>query len=137
MLRGWYHQVLEQNRIELRHDRGGRVRCHGGSDINSGKVRFWARDTLLHRGDVEAGVAIRKVSFSADGRYVETDRGILNVDSSSDPARAFFVTRDWVKRGDENILWLPDGWEAVHVATLGREVVLGHATGAISFITLA
>lgn len=84
---------------------------------------------------------IRRVSFSHCGRYVETDRGVLDIASFSVPSslnlscpNTIFVTREWLKRDMISLVWFPEEHHATSVATLGEVIVIGHASGMISFI---
>lgn len=88
--------------------------------------------------DVEA----RTLNFSSCGRYIETDRGILDVSliSSTTPfismngPSTLFASKQWLKKGSEDILWLPDEYHATCVTAQADTIVLGHASGSISFV---
>ncbi|KAJ5722922.1 vegetative incompatibility protein HET-E-1 [Penicillium malachiteum] len=90
-------------------------------------------------------VQIRDLSFSGCGRYIETDRGVLDLDafplpfmsfpsSDTDSTDALFVTQSWLLSGMTNILWLPEEYSSTCVATSGSHIAIGHSSGAISFI---
>jgi WD40 repeat protein len=111
------------------------------------------------QGILEVGVPVREVAFSLDGQYVETDRGRLDVKALAFPAtpsspssprlgrsssslnlevacpHTLFVVREWVRRMSEDALWLPAEYHATTVATWDDTVVLGHALGAVSFVS--
>ncbi|KAI0896280.1 vegetative incompatibility protein HET-E-1 [Annulohypoxylon nitens] len=107
-------------------------------------IKLWNMSTKSTMSSHNVSSVVRKLSFSTSGRYLNTDRGILDVgsfDSASSPPppssfRSFplFVTRDWLRRDMNNAIWLPNEYHATDVATWGNLVVIGHSTGAISFV---
>ncbi|OTA95499.1 hypothetical protein M434DRAFT_393726 [Hypoxylon sp. CO27-5] len=110
-------------------------------------VRLWDQSNKSTGYSLNVDVAIRKVSFSGCGRYIETDRGLLNVDSfpCPSPSRplsspslarppAFFASRHWLRRDTENFIWFPNEYLVTNVATLGNMIVIGCSSGMISFI---
>ncbi|KAL8349140.1 hypothetical protein RB601_002033 [Gaeumannomyces tritici] len=109
-----------------------------------GRIKFWDAKTGSEEV-MDAGIVVRTVSFSSCGRYLETDRGALAVpgrsasSSASSLANYFhrlplFVSHDWVQREREKAVWLPEEYHARCVANFGELVVLGHESGAISFL---
>jgi len=96
---------------------------------------------------LEVNALIQELSFSVDGSCLETDRGLLNITTPllfpgaflSRPAlpRGIFVKEQWVVRGKENLLWLPSDYRATSVAVRGSVVILGLASGRISFLEFA
>ncbi|KAK5718094.1 hypothetical protein LTR17_015882 [Elasticomyces elasticus] len=105
-------------------------------------MKLWSVETLSVQDTLDVGVSLRNVEFSPCSRHIKSDRGLVDitslVSSVSAPtirgAHHVFVTKDWVKRDDENALWLPPEYRAVSAATCNENMVLGHASGAISFI---
>ncbi|SMY26703.1 unnamed protein product [Zymoseptoria tritici ST99CH_1A5] len=113
------------------------------SSAEDGNIIIWDAQAATQLTVVPVGVALHHVAFSACNRYIETDRGSLEIGSESSriqtPASAnaqtSFVGKDWVRRGREDSLLLPaDGYAATSAVTFGDTVVLGHANGAVSFI---
>jgi WD40 repeat protein len=107
-------------------------------------VRLWDAATGAHQQTLEGhGGSVRAVAFSRNGQCLETDRGLLSITVNSDassrsggqkPASGFlFVGDDWVTRNGKSILWLPPDYRAVCVAVHGYTVVLGHASGQVTF----
>ena len=77
-----------------------------------------------------------------DGRYLKTDRGLLSLNSGSPDTylpqeRAIFVNREWVTQDGQNLLWLPPDYRAECSAVLNNMVVLGHASGQVTFTEFA
>jgi WD40 repeat protein len=109
---------------------------------DDGSVRLWDVDSSSIHGVLEFTTIVRTVRFSNCGQYVETDRGVIYSGmffqkpgfNPSIPPQTLFATRDWVKKGFENIFWLPDEYRATSVATEAQVMVLGHSNGGISFL---
>ena len=108
-------------------------------------VRLWnpATGDELRKLDIDA--VISRLSFSKDGLYVETDRGLLRIQSpyssilplQSKPVCNVFVKECWVVQDMENLLWLPPNYRAISSALQGNILVLGHKSGQIIFLNLA
>jgi hypothetical protein len=85
---------------------------------------------------------ISQLSFSREGPYLETDRGILTIQSlytsafplQSQPLCQVFVKRDWVARNMEDFLFLPSDYRATCSAIRSNILVLGHMSGRVTFI---
>ncbi|KAK5701676.1 hypothetical protein LTR97_004494 [Elasticomyces elasticus] len=101
-------------------------------------IRIWPIDNEAGEDTMIMGVVVRSVSFTACGRFIETDRGWISIGSSpekpSSISRALFVTENWVKCDQNDALWLLEDYHAASVATRDETTVLGHSSGAISFI---
>ncbi|KAK3299885.1 WD40-repeat-containing domain protein [Chaetomium fimeti] len=121
------------------------------SALADGRVGIWECETGLSKGLVETGVVVRRVCFSDDGRYVHTDHGTLDTSSfpldgrpsssfvcSTPPcsSRTVFATSNWVKRDEENLIWVPDEYAASAVAACDGSVAMGHSSGAVSVISV-
>src|SRR5438477_582964 len=76
--------------------------------------RLWDVATGAALQTLEGHESIGELTFSRDGRYLETNRGLLCLQSSSFHAPlevqhfyAMFANANWVTRDGENLLWLP------------------------------
>jgi WD40 repeat protein len=99
-----------------------------------GTVRLWDSATGAARRSLVIDVAIRALSFSSDGQYLETDRGQLNISSlQSMSISKIFAKETWVAQEMENVLWLPSDYRATCSAVRNNILVLGHASGLVSF----
>ncbi|KAK0278418.1 hypothetical protein LTR35_009157 [Friedmanniomyces endolithicus] len=107
-------------------------------------VRFWDCETRAEYAKLDAAMALRDIRFSAD-HSIESDRGALALGPlhlgisslcMTDRECASFVTDEWITKERERMLWLPDEYRASSVVTHGGLVILGHASGGISFISL-
>ncbi|KAF7514985.1 hypothetical protein PCG10_004179 [Penicillium crustosum] len=115
------------------------------SSSTNGSFRIWDLKTKLFQELGKFDVQVGDLSFSSCGRYIETDRGVLDLDafglpfisfspSESGFTNALFITEDWLLSGWTNILWLPEEYYSTCMATSGSHVAIGHFSGAISFI---
>jgi WD40 repeat protein len=111
-------------------------------------IRLWDTATGEHRQTLEGhGGSVRAVAFSRNGQCLETDRGLLSVTVNSDassssgdqkPASGFlFVGDEWVTRNGKSVLWLPRDYRATCVAVHGQTLILGHASGQVTFFRFA
>jgi WD40 repeat protein len=104
-------------------------------------VRIWNRATKSEQGVLHPGAIVRKMSFSQCRSFLETDRGVLDIQEfgpsslkSSSRSHAVFATQDWITRDAEKVLWIPEEYRATAVATCGDCIILGHSSGSVSFI---
>jgi WD40 repeat protein len=111
-------------------------------------IRLWDAATGAYRQTLEGhGDGVWAVAFSGNGQCLETDRGLLSITVSSDASSSFgdqkpasgflFVDDDWVTRNGKSILWLPAAYRAECVAVRGRILILGHASGRVTFFRFA
>ena len=105
-------------------------------------VRLWDAATGTALRTLERYESIGELSFSRDGQYLETNRGLLCLQSSSSHAPpeaqhfyAMFANANWVTRGGENLLWLPSNSRGTCSAFRRNLLVLGQASGRVIFIT--
>ena len=85
---------------------------------------------------------VNRISFSETGEYLETDKGILSIQTSfsnlSPPlARSFcnlFVQGTWITRDTENLLWLPSDYRATCSDLHHNLLALGHASGHVTVL---
>ena len=104
-------------------------------------VRLWDRVTGASLQTLDVGVIYSKISFSRDGQYLDTDKGLLSLHSScnpptsqAQPLRQICVKGDWVTRNGENVLWLPSNYKARSWALHDNLLAIGHASGEITII---
>ncbi|KAF3391820.1 hypothetical protein DPV78_010812 [Talaromyces pinophilus] len=88
---------------------------------------------------------VRAVAFSPDGKFLETDQGQFNIESLhvrslSQTARSFYknilVKNEWLTRNDFNAIWLPVEYRATCSAVYDSMLVMGHASGRVTFLKL-
>jgi WD40 repeat protein len=111
------------------------------SASNYSTVRLWDSATGAALQTVEVGVVIRSLSFSSDGLYLKIDQRQLDISSlfSSNIVlqlnfvRELFVNKAWVAYKMDNVLWLPSDYRATCSAIRSNALVLGHASGRVTF----
>ena len=103
-------------------------------------VRLWGVDSGAAIQTFKVDVVITSLLFSSNGLYLETDRGQLDISSFSSKfpgqlssIRGLFLKETWVAYKTENILWLPSEYRATSSAIQGNILVLGHASGRVTF----
>ena len=86
------------------------------SASDEGAVKLWDVGTARLKGTFSANSHVKQLSFSADGTYLETERGHIQVgeileDSfnySSTPGSHWrLVDEEWIMEGNRKMLWLP------------------------------
>ena len=85
---------------------------------------------------------ISQLTFSKEGPYLETERGLLSIQylyTDAFPLQSqslceVFVKGDWVARNMENLLFLPSDYRATCSAIRSNILVLGHESGCVTFI---
>jgi WD40 repeat protein len=107
-------------------------------------VRLWDTATGATLQTLEGYESIEELSFSGDGRYLETNRGLLYLQSSSvhAPPEAqhsdtIFANANWVTRDGKNLLWLPPNSRGTCSAFRRNLLVLGQASGRVIFIAFS
>jgi WD40 repeat protein len=108
----------------------GKVLASGSYDKT---VKLWDAGTGAVLQTLKVGAVVQAVSFSEDGTFLQTDRGVLLATSlfSSDnlsqlsPSHGIFVGEQWIRWGTEDILWLPPEHRPSCTAVYGSIVALG------------
>ena len=111
-----------------------------GSDNDTVKVWDAAGGQLLDT--IGADGHIDALSFSLDGSYLQTNRGVLlsrylpkeNPQHVPMQLSNVYVKDSWVLWRQQNVLWLPPEYRTRTVAVHGSKVVLGRLSGLVSFI---
>ncbi|EED16650.1 WD-repeat protein, putative [Talaromyces stipitatus ATCC 10500] len=109
-------------------------------------VKLWDLSTGTLRQTLEdhSGL-VRVVAFSPDGKFLETNQGRLNTEShhvrslSQTPSslhKNILVTNEWLTRNDFNAIWLPVEYRATSSAVYESILVMGHASGRVTFLKL-
>jgi WD40 repeat protein len=105
-------------------------------------IRLWNAATGAHRQTFHVKQFLRSLSFSEDGQYLKTDRGLLNLDSVSfstciqgeGSTSAVFIREDWITLVGQNLIWLPPDYRATCAAVRNNLLVLGHVSGQVTFL---
>jgi WD40 repeat protein len=105
-------------------------------------VRLWDAKTGEHIRRVEAPIGIYSIDFTVDGRLLETNKGFFDLNFCSRPVQTSFHPRttpvlfsgEWLKLENEDKLWLPHEYRGSASAVDGTLLVIGQASGAVTFI---
>jgi WD40 repeat protein len=108
-------------------------------------VKLWDASSGAELQTLKVDTVVQALSFSDDGTFLQTDRGLLHSAILSDRAgisrpdlpRFIFIKQQWVSLGMENILWLPSEHRPSHVAVHGAIVAFGYRSGRVSFMEFA
>jgi WD40 repeat protein len=106
-----------------------------------GTVRLWDAATGEEVKKIVLKTRISSLRFFSDSQRLETDRGTLIISSSSSsleqflqkPSDHIFLNDKWIARNGQNFLWLPYNYRGRCSALSGSLLVIGQASGAVSF----
>ena len=118
------------------------ARSYYDPDLQSMLVRLWDSATGASLQTLEVNAVISMLSFSKEGSYLATDRGLLSIQSfytsafilQPQPPYNIFVKGRWVVRDMENLLWLPSDYRPICSSIQRNILMLGHASGRVTFI---
>ena len=106
-------------------------------------IKLWdpASGTLHHTLEGHSRF-VHSVAFSPDSSYLETDLGTVNLPpscSNDNPVRPLIkievriLDNEWVAIQGRKFLWLPPTYRPTRVATQNGKLVMGHASGRVTF----
>lgn len=104
-------------------------------------VRLWNAMTGATLQSLE-NYLIESLGFSKEGPYLETNRGLLYIQSDStnsfisklQPHCTVFVRGNWITQGEKNILWLPSEYRPSCSAFRDNLLCLGSPSGKVTFV---
>jgi WD40 repeat protein len=108
-------------------------------------VKVWDAGTGAVLQTLEVDATVQTLSFSDEGTFLHTDRGLLHAASLSHSAvvsrpnlsSAIFVKERWVSWGMENMLWLPADHRPNCAAVYESIVAIGHESGRVSIFEVS
>ena len=112
-----------------------------GSDDKT--VRLWDAATGDEREKYHSPRIVSGITFSNDGTNLKTDIGQLDLNLASfthqasvtNHRGAILLDTSWIKLRGADFLWLPHEYRGVSFDTFGSRLVVGQASGAISFFS--
>ena len=113
------------------------------SASNDGTARLWDAATGEQMKMFKLQAIISSLRFSSDNQCLETDRGILAIPPSSSssllplpqkPLDHIFLNGEWIARDGQNLLWLPYDYRGRCSAVRGNLLIIGQASGVVSFL---
>ncbi|KAL4733207.1 hypothetical protein BDV11DRAFT_175905 [Aspergillus similis] len=101
-------------------------------------IQLWDIATGTKRGVHHLEVGVAALSFSVDGYCLHCDRGSLSLNhkASQSTSSRIFVYEKWITRNAQHLIWLPRQYRPTCVRTSDNTVILGHASGALTFLWL-
>jgi WD40 repeat protein len=104
-------------------------------------VRLWDAATGAALQTLGVGTVIQTLTFSRNGLYLDTDKGRLNIENlswnrvslQSKALWNILVKETWITHNMEKLLWLPSEYRARCSVLQSNILVLGHASGRITF----
>ena len=107
-----------------------------------GAIEVWHLATERHLETVHFNQYVTSLSFSADGTYLETDYGeielgeLLEDTHPSLPSSGFrwSIRDNWLMQGSRKMLWLPPDFRPERSAYRDGLFVLGRKSGGITFL---
>ncbi|KAL4983327.1 WD40-repeat-containing domain protein [Aspergillus falconensis] len=108
------------------------------SASNGKTIRLWDAATGAEKQIHCSDVIPSALWFSADGCCLNSDGGSFPLhfkasDSSND---SIFVHGKWIGRNGQRLIWLPPQYRATCVLARENTVILGHRSGALTFLWL-
>jgi WD40 repeat protein len=99
-------------------------------------IRLWDTVAGTQKQIYHSDIVATALWFSIDGRSLNTDHGSfpLDLQASNSTNNLIFVHEKWVCRNGQHLIWLPSQYRATCVLTRENTVILGHDSGALTFL---
>jgi len=112
-----------------------------GSDDKT--VKLWDAVTAKELQSYPTSKTVSRISFSDDGIRLETDTGNLDLGAAvsqhrtpvPEPQPDFHVMSCWIQYRGVDLVWLPHEYRAACHDESGSFLVIGQASGAVSFLS--
>jgi len=118
-----------------------------GKTVASGSfdktVRLWDAATGEEKLKHQTSRTVTRIAFSEDGNHLETDIGQLDLDNTSlayhtsigNSQAIISLESAWIRYRAEELLWLPHEYRGVCHDAYGLLLVVGQASGVVSFLS--
>jgi len=112
-----------------------------GSDDKT--VRLWDAATGEQRQKHQTFMSVSRIAFSQDGSSLGTDVGQLDLGTTpntcpppvTEPQSTLSLESTWIKYCGGDFLWLPHEYRGLCHDAYGTLLVIGQASGAVSFFS--
>jgi WD40 repeat protein len=112
-----------------------------GSDDNT--VRLWDAVTGEERQKDQTSRGVSRITFSQDGSSLETNVRRLDLGTTlntysppvTEPQSTLSLESTWIRYRGADFLWLPHEYRGVCHDAFGMLLVIGQASGAVSFFS--
>jgi WD40 repeat protein len=113
------------------------------SSSTDSTIRLWSMATGEQIRCFETQGCLNRIRYTDDSSALETDRGLLDLNLPSGygpallspPETLVVLDSPWVKYKGSDLLWLPHEYRGCHSATHNAFLVIGQASGAMSFFS--
>ncbi|KAF3926024.1 hypothetical protein ABW20_dc0108314 [Dactylellina cionopaga] len=106
-------------------------------------VTLWDTNKEVAVRDFVVDRLTKSLSFSPDGRHIIIGRWCFACRPNTHPVhyevdqnQILGIRREWLTRGDENIIWLPHSYRPGVSANYENTIALGSSSGLVSFMEL-
>ncbi|KAL4767499.1 quinon protein alcohol dehydrogenase-like superfamily [Aspergillus nidulans var. acristatus] len=101
-------------------------------------IRLWDTATGAEKQIYHSDIMVTALSFSDDGYFLNTDRGSLasGFIASGSLNHSLFVNEKWICQNGQHLIWLPPQYRATCAFVRENTVILGHQSGALTFLWL-
>lgn len=91
---------------------------------------------------LEVSGVVTMISFSSNGPFLETNKGVLKVEFYTPPASSSqtgtiteaIIREHWITQNSENLVWLPPEYRSACSAFQNNVLALGCLSGMVVFL---
>ena len=106
------------------------------------KVRLWDPHTGQEVHQIEVMSYIKTIEVSIDNRFLVTDRGTISIGKEeahdgvvlADTSSCLTIREQWIQRGHQKVLWLPQEYRSGVSAIYGNYVAIALKSGQVRIL---